>query len=127
MSIPNDEYFVKALESTWCGLQETAETAVGSGGVMNLIGLMRQRLITLSNNHQEEYQLRNLFRKFDSDGSGAITPFELKGMLAHLGVLAEEKEVLAVMRELDLNKSGSLEFEEFNHFLLVDPYTKIKF
>ena len=43
-------------------------------------------------------------------------------MLAKLGVKAEEKEMVSIMRELDINGSGSLEFEEFCSFLIVDPW-----
>jgi len=79
-------------------------------------------LTTISNSSQEEYVLRNIFRTYDLDKSGAITLNELAGMMAKLGVDVKENELLAVMRELDSNKSGSLEFEEFCTFMLVDPW-----
>jgi Ca2+-binding EF-hand superfamily protein len=57
--------------------------------VMQIIKLMRQRLLTISNNNQEEYVLRNIFRTFDRDSTGNITLNELAGMLAHLQVYIE--------------------------------------
>lgn len=94
--------------------------------MMHLIGLLRQRLITLANGHQEEYALRNLFRTFDVDGSGALSIDELAGMTSKLGVLVSDDELMALMRGIDENKSGVVEFEEFEKFLIEEPYTKYK-
>tara|TARA_B110000285_G_scaffold199833_1_gene233234 strand:- start:60 stop:194 length:135 start_codon:yes stop_codon:yes gene_type:complete len=44
-----------------------------------------------------------MFRTFDRDDTGKITLNELAGMLANLQVLVQEKELLAVMREMDKN------------------------
>ena len=38
--------------------------------------------MTVSNNKQEEFVLRNIFRTFDKDNTGKITLNELAGMLA---------------------------------------------
>ena len=38
---------------------------------------------------------------------------ELKGMLGELGVSAKEENIVAMMRKLDTNGNGVLEFEEF--------------
>jgi len=102
MIIPNDESFVKFLSDNW-GVSEQSDSSVKMDSVMQIIKLMRQRLLTISNNGQEEYVLRNMFRTFDRDDTGKITLNELAGMLANLQVLVQEKELLAVMREMDKN------------------------
>ena len=102
MIIPNDESFVKFLSDNW-GASEQSDSSVKMDSVMQIIKLMRQRLLTISNNGQEEYVLRNMFRTFDRDDTGKITLNELAGMLANLQVLVQEKELLAVMREMDKN------------------------
>lgn len=66
--------------------------------------------------------LRKIFKDFDLNQSGAITLDELTAMLAKLGISVERKYISAMLRELDTNKSGQLEFEEFSTFLLYDPY-----
>lgn len=43
-------------------------------------------------------------------------------MLAKLGISVERMYIQAMMKELDANKTGMLEFEEFATFLLYDPY-----
>ena len=49
---------------------------------------------------------------------------ELAGLCAHVGVEVREAELQAMMRELDTNQSGTLDFDEFRAFMIIDPYTK---
>uniref|UniRef100_A0A7S3MZI8 EF-hand domain-containing protein n=1 Tax=Strombidium inclinatum TaxID=197538 RepID=A0A7S3MZI8_9SPIT len=120
--IPNDEYFVQHFEQLFSKVCELGETKIRKDRVMHTVMLIRQRLITLSNDKQEEYVLRNMFRTFDLDQSGSLTLNELAGLMAKLGVEYEHDLLLAVMRELDTNKSGVIEFEEFCQFLIINPY-----
>lgn len=57
--------------------------------------------------------LRKIFKDFDTNENGTITIDELDAMMAKLGISVERKYINAMMRELDTNKSGMLEFEEF--------------
>jgi len=91
---------------------------------VELIKLMRQRLITVSNGHQEEYALKKMFNDFDSNGSGSITIDELAALMAHLQISCERKYLQSLLSVLDKNKSGSLEYDEFAAFVIYDPYTK---
>ena len=86
--------------------------------------MLRQRLLTVANSHQEEYALRNLFRTFDVDGSGALCLKELAGLAAKLSVNLTDVELTALFDFIDKNKSGTIEFEEFQNFISLDPYTK---
>jgi len=85
-------------------------------------------------------QLRAVFDVFDLDGSGAITLEELRQVLTQgantedvfaptvsetpstpvrpLNVLPDGKTVEEVMRELDRNGTGQVEYEEFEQYLL---------
>ena len=94
--------------------------------MMQVVALLRQRIITLANGHQEEYALRNLFRSFDLDGSGNLSPLEFAGVAAKLGVTLTDVQLTAAFNFLDENKSGTLEFEEFQNFMMNDPYTKFQ-
>ena len=49
MIIPNDESFVKLLSDNW-GVSEQSDSSVKMDSVMQIIKLMRQRLLTISNN-----------------------------------------------------------------------------
>ena len=121
MSTPSDEYFVKMMESAWC-MSEDEGNSIFQDKVRQLVSVMRQRLLVMSNSSQEEYILRKLFKDFDTNGSGSITLEEMTGMMAKLGISVERQYIQAMIRELDKNKSGMLEFEEFATFLLYDPY-----
>ena len=68
-----------------------------------------------------------MFRTFDKDKSGSLSINEVAGLFSQLGVTIKENELVAVMKCLDNNGSGVIEFEEFYNFLVVDPYTKFKF
>jgi Ca2+-binding EF-hand superfamily protein len=122
MQIPNDDYFVQKIESTWKDVVEDIHAPVKRDKVMHIIKLMRHRLTTVANNSQEEYVLRDIFRTFDLDKSGCLTLNEMAGLLAKLGVAVNEKELLALMREMDSNNSGVIEFEEFCQFMVLDPW-----
>lgn len=120
MAIPNDEYFIRNLLYKW-RMQETEMTAF-SDKVKQLIAMVRQRLLMLSNHSEEEYQLRKIFNSFDLNLSGSITIDELSAMLAKLGILFERKYTQALLDALDSNGNGRIEFDEFATFILYDPY-----
>jgi Ca2+-binding EF-hand superfamily protein len=49
MSTPSDEYFVKMMESVWC-ISENEEDSIFVDRVRELVSMMRQRLLSISNN-----------------------------------------------------------------------------
>jgi hypothetical protein len=95
MSIPSDETFVKLVESTW-QMAEDTQSATFQDKVKQLFGMTRQRLLVLSNNCEEEFKLRQIFKSFDLNSSGNISIEELAGMLAKLGVQVEMKYIQAM-------------------------------
>jgi Ca2+-binding EF-hand superfamily protein len=84
--------------------------------------MMRQRLLTLSNHSEEEFTLRKIFKDFDLNGNGSIAIDELGAMLAKLGICVDRKYIYAMLKKLDTNDSGVLEFKEFANLVLYDPY-----
>ena len=87
-----------------------------------IVSLLRQRLITLSNGQQEEFKLKQIFDEFDVNGNGIVTMDEMAAMLASLGISVERRYLTAIIDHLDTNKSGGVEFEEFKVFIIYDPY-----
>ena len=57
--------------------------------------------------------VRRIFSKYDTDRSGAIDVAELGMLLADLGEKFDEKELDALMDELDSDGSREVEYEEF--------------
>jgi Ca2+-binding EF-hand superfamily protein len=119
--MPSDEYFVKIMEQVW-GVREDEEEGIFKDKVREMIKVLRQRLISIANGSQEEYVLEKIFKDFDLNGSGTITQDEMGAMMGKLGIAVEKKYVNALIRELDINKSGMLEFDEFRRFIIYDPY-----
>lgn len=86
-----------------------------------ILQLFRQRLITVSKG-QEEFKLIKLFEEFDINKNGMLTMDELAGLLAKLEISVERKYLSALIKALDTDGSGAIEFTEFKNFILFDPY-----
>ena len=57
--------------------------------------------------------LKDAFRKFDGDGSGAIDTAELKLAMEHLGLALSEAELTEMMASADKDGNGEIDIEEF--------------
>ena len=53
------------------------------------------------------------FRDFDADGSGEIDGTELRGLLKAMNIEVSESEVRLLLKEVDVNGDGVLDFDEF--------------
>jgi Ca2+-binding EF-hand superfamily protein len=121
VSVPSEESFIKLVETSW-GLSEDEQSVAFVDKVKELMTMMRQRLRTLSNQTEEEFKLRQIFKTFDLNNSGTITIDELAAMMAKLGIVVDRKYVNALLRALDTNHNNMIEFEEFTNLVLYDPY-----
>lgn len=54
-----------------------------------------------------------IFERYDEDGSGSISPSELRSMLKDLGAPADPESVERAIVELDEDNSGDISFDEF--------------
>lgn len=60
-----------------------------------------------------EEDVRPAFQKFDKDGSGAIDRGELQALMKDLGQELDDDQTTRALRDLDLNKDGVVDFDEF--------------
>ncbi len=67
---------------------------------------------------KDESPVRALFEHFDLDGSGAISVGELRQVLAAWGEALSEHEAELLVRAVDANDDGEIDFEEFRGFIL---------
>jgi calmodulin len=58
-------------------------------------------------------EIKEAFKKFDRDGNGYIDASELFTTLQMLGSSATHEQVLDMIRSVDVDGSGTVEFEEF--------------
>ena len=57
--------------------------------------------------------MREAFDMFDADKSGTISVSEIKSVLAKLGKSMSDKQIKKMMDEVDTDKSGEIDFDEF--------------
>ena len=58
-------------------------------------------------------QFHTIFDLFDKDNSGCITTKELGTVMRNLGQNPSEEELKQMIREVDLNGNGTIDFKEF--------------
>jgi calmodulin len=64
--------------------------------------------------YPESYKpIKELFTKFDTDGDGAITLAEFKSAMKKQNPKMADKEIEAMMKRLDRNGDGNIDFREF--------------
>ncbi|KCV69709.1 calmodulin [Fonticula alba] len=63
--------------------------------------------------HGSEEEFIQGFAVFDRDGNGLISAGELRYVLTSLGEKLSDREVDELLRGVELNKDGSLNYEEF--------------
>eukprot|EP00301_Raphidiophrys_heterophryoidea_P022500 c6635_g1_i2.p1 GENE.c6635_g1_i2~~c6635_g1_i2.p1 ORF type:complete len:109 (+),score=38.04 c6635_g1_i2:255-581(+) len=62
-------------------------------------------------------QLRVAFEVFDVDGDGKISSSDIVQMLKEMGQSLTSNELELIMSEVDTNKSGHIEFDEFKQMM----------
>ncbi|KAL1495619.1 hypothetical protein AB1Y20_016487 [Prymnesium parvum] len=63
--------------------------------------------------NEEIEACRDAFSKFDKDGSGAISDWELRAMLQSMGQDPTDEELFDMIAEVDSDGSGEIDFSEF--------------
>jgi len=62
---------------------------------------------------QQRKEVERAFKTFDTDGSGNVDAFELKLAMRALGMKMSEEEIEVIMDEVDVDKSGEIDLDEF--------------
>ena len=55
-----------------------------------------------------------MFKKYDADSSGAIDKSELANLCKDLGVPLDDAQLDAAIEDLDVNKDGVIDLNEFS-------------
>lgn len=69
-------------------------------------------------NNQERKELRKVFRELDHDNVGALGANELFEPLLALGLVESKEQVMDMIRKVDFDSSGLIEFDEFLKVLI---------
>lgn len=73
---------------------------------------------TKSLSEKEVEKLWEAFQVFDADGSGAISPEELGQVMQSMGQNSTEIELREMIKEVDVDISGTIDFEEFKALMV---------
>ena len=68
---------------------------------------------SLSSRDDFDSNLKDIFKRYDDDGSGEVDAGELMEIMQSLGVSATEQEINAMVSEIDSDGSGTIDFDEF--------------
>lgn len=60
-------------------------------------------------------QLKEAFDEIDEDKSGALDAKELRILMQSLGAAFSDREIAILIKTLDINESGEVDFHEFEH------------
>ena len=66
--------------------------------------------------------MRNIFKEFDINKSGALTIDEFNLLLVKLAIQVDRKYVLALFKRFDTNNNGVIDFDEFLSWTIFDAY-----
>ncbi|KAH7316388.1 hypothetical protein B0J17DRAFT_687221 [Rhizoctonia solani] len=66
---------------------------------------------------KSDRELRDVFERFDRDGSGTIERAELGRAVALLGDKLTDQELAMIMHEVDTDGDGRVSFEEFTRMM----------
>lgn len=81
---------------------------------------MRTRLLELARNDPK--LLKKVFTDFDLNQSGHLTIDEVTNMVAKLKISVERRYVYPFFKIIDANNSGGIEFDEFQNYIINNPY-----
>ena len=115
MNLPNDQYFVSMMESTWQCPEDDADP-YAKQTVQMLLREVRGRVLELSKNDPK--LLRKIHSDFDLNQSGTLTIDEVTNMIAKLKISVERKYVYPFFKLVDADNSGGIEYPEFEKYIL---------
>ena len=115
VSVPSDDYFVQMMESTW-NICEDEDDSVYHDKISQYVEYVYSQLTALTGGSTDEGLIRKIFDDFDLNQNEKITIDEFANMVAKLEISVERKYLRGIFREIDLDKSGAIEFNEFYAF-----------
>lgn len=95
-------------------IQEFDQDGSGTIDFKEFLNLMAKRI----QENGIEDDLIDAFRFFDMDGKGLISTVELKFVLMHSGEKLSEEEVDEIIREVDSDCDGFIDYKEFVRILV---------
>ena len=124
LAIFEDASYIKLVEDSW-RIAEASFKQVSQKDLEALMAQIRSSLLKCgTERHTEEFVLREIFRQFDRDNNGVLSKVELDALLKKINLNVDEKYLEALIKKLDINDNGVIEFEELVSFVIQERYHK---
>lgn len=109
---------LRALGMSSDKVSELVESLVGEDDKLKYTEFMARLLAAQKS--MRSIDLASVFQKLDKDGNGVLTRSELDDMMKqkHMESLLDGRSADDLLREMDLDGSGSISFEEFRRAML---------
>merc|ERR1712070_336401 len=75
---------------------------------------------------EQSVLIRDTFRRFDRDHSGALNMSEFREVLNRFNFAVSDQELITIMRKFDPNGDGSIRYDEFCAAVLEDDYKQVE-
>jgi calmodulin len=69
-------------------------------------------------------EFKKTFQHYDKDGSGTIDPAEFTALVHSLGDKHSDSEIQGIIKKIDIDGSGHLDFTEFLTYMAFRTYDK---
>lgn len=108
-SIPSEEYFLEMMARCW---DISKVNTVGK--VRTLTSLIQEKVRQKSKGGKNPPEtLRQGFKFFDGDDSGAVNPEEFSKALERFGIILNSDDLKEFFRAFDKDQSGAIDYNEF--------------
>jgi Ca2+-binding EF-hand superfamily protein len=98
------------IENTVGGLRSVKKQIINK---TNDIAERIQRIVLEKFTDEQLTEFRDLFNMFDKDNQGIITLQNLVSVMKTIGQTPTESDTIDLMREIDIDNSGTIDFYEF--------------
>ncbi|KAF3688411.1 Glycerol-3-phosphate dehydrogenase, mitochondrial [Channa argus] len=119
---------IMGKELDWSQEKRTAELEAAKKFLYHEMGYRsRSEQLTKTSeinlDYQEVVRYKKRFYKFDKESKGFITTVDVQQVLESINVHIDENALHEILNEVDLNKNGQVEIDEFLQRRLSRPYT----
>ena len=98
--------------------KKRTSTPKRQSGTLKAKDASHHRAVVRKNHHGRTRSLTHeLFQKFDEDGSGELEWDEFQGLAALLGEKLSDAQAKDIIKSLDVDKNGTVDFSEFSSWL----------
>jgi calmodulin len=107
------------IESPVSGLRTGKKQIINK---INDITERTQRIVLEKFTDEQLAEFRELFKMFDKDNQGILTSQTLVSVMKTVGQTPTESDVIDLMREMDIDNSGTIDFYEFVNIISHNMY-----